>query len=36
MEDVMHRNKLVKAVVVVALLVFSASYAYADEEFLRG
>jgi hypothetical protein len=33
MEDVMHRNKLVKAVVVVALLVFSASYAYADEEF---
>ncbi|HKQ67105.1 MAG TPA: CHRD domain-containing protein [Methylomirabilota bacterium] len=29
----MRRNKLLEAVVVVALLVFSASYAYADEEF---
>src|SRR2546429_7249522 len=34
MEDVMRRDKLFKAVMVAALVVFSASYAYATDEFV--
>jgi len=35
MEDAMRRDKLIKAVMVAALVVFSASYAYAEEFVAR-